>query len=218
MPAGFERSFDCYVACFCAQEELLHQWRFYAESGGGVAIGFDAAELGKRALVKSTRERAMLAPVEYNPDHQELALVQLFSAAIEMMSPYAELQVHEAIDCINLCSGFIRGNAMRYFLTFKHPAFEVEKEWRLVLVPFDTAGTGLEFRDGPFGLTPYVEIHPFWDPEPSAARPMALTSVTHGPVSDPSTAKLALQKLLRSSGYRQTTVKGSQLPFRIPMR
>jgi hypothetical protein len=45
--------------------------------------------------------------------------------------------------------------------TFKNPAFSEEKEWRIVLLgPGSKKGSGLSvrFRNGPLGLTPYLQF------------------------------------------------------------
>jgi hypothetical protein len=48
------REDEVYICCFCERENLLRQWRGYADDGGGVSMEFDAQGFGPiRALCPS---------------------------------------------------------------------------------------------------------------------------------------------------------------------
>jgi hypothetical protein len=52
---------DYYTFCLCQRPDLLSQWRAYAASGGGYAIGFEMHDLALAA----SRQGFGLFPVEY---------------------------------------------------------------------------------------------------------------------------------------------------------
>jgi hypothetical protein len=45
---AFDGMLDCYISRFCERDDLLNQWRVYASSGGGYALGLKAKEIGRR--------------------------------------------------------------------------------------------------------------------------------------------------------------------------
>lgn len=70
------------------------------------------------------------------------------------------------------------------------------------------------FRDGQFGLTPYVCL----DVSPMAGvnhNRLPLARITHGPVPNPGNVRFALDKLLRSKNYAFVEIAGSTLPVRV---
>lgn len=213
---AFEGMLDCYVACFCERNDLLNQWRVYAATGGGYALGFHTREIGMRWGQLHPNQDLVLTKVIYEPAAQTALIEQVIDAAVtelrSLLDPTST--VESANTLIALCCQFVRSHVADYLLSFKHPAFSVESEWRLCLTPDTSDEIQIRFRDGPYGLTPYVEI----DPTPMAGvntNKLPLASITHGPVPDPSNTRFALDKLMRSRGYYHAEISGCDLPFRL---
>ena len=120
------------------------------------------------------------------------------------------MSITEANTFIARCCGFVRAETAGYLMCFKHPAFEVEQEWRLCHVTTPGDETNILFRDGPYGLTPYVTL----DPTPMAG---IYTNKLphHGPATDPTNVRYAIGKLLRVNGYFRTDIAGSTLSVRV---
>lgn len=212
---AFDGMFDCYIACFCERDDLLNQWRTYAGSGGGFALGLKAKEIGRRWGQLERTQDFVLRRVVYDVDQQRNLLAAVIDGAIAVLASATQgVDVDEANNVIARCCQFVRAETADYLLSFKHPAFEIEQEWRLCHVVSTGEDGHLKFREGPFGLTPYVCL----DVTPMAGvnhNKLPLSRVTHGPVPNPENVRFALNKLLRSLNYAFVEVAGSTLPVRV---
>lgn len=212
---AFEGMLDCYVSCFCERNDLLHQWRFYAAAGGGYAVGFETREIGRRWGQLHPPQDLVLTRVIYDQDTQTAHIAQVIELAIAELKALLDRDstVESCNTLIAACCQFVRSHVADYLISFKHPAFAIESEWRLCLTPDPMEEINISFRDGTYGLTPYVEI----DPTPMAginANKLPLAEITHGPVPDPENTRFALNALLRTHGY-QIQIDGCELPFRL---
>lgn len=212
---GFDGMVDCYIACFSESDELLNQWRTYAESGGGYALGLKAREIGRRWGQIDRAQDFVLRRVIYDVEHQKNLLSEIIDRTIDALAICtANASVEEANNVIARCCQFVRAGVADYLISFKHPAFAIEKEWRLCHVVSHGEEDHVLFRDGQFGLTPYVCL----DVSPMAGvhhNKMPLAQITHGPNPNPDNVRFALSKLLQAKGYAFVEVAGSTLPVRV---
>ena len=149
-----------YMSCFSEQEDLLSQWRGYAEGGRGVAIGFKTRALKQRMQPFFGEELPTnpgycngLAKVHY-PDKDKLR---------NWLSPVLDrLAVPQ--NCVDVGKGL-----SNYALLFKNPAFKEEGEWRIVATPQRKFVCGwsikdpnlsgaLKFRHTEKGLSSYFQL------------------------------------------------------------
>jgi hypothetical protein len=212
---AFDGMFDCYIACFCEQDDLLNQWRVYAGTGGGYALGFRAKEIGQRWGELLPTQDFLLRKVVYDEGLQRRLISEVLECATLALSKATQgISVADANNLIARCCQFVRSEVADYLFCFKHPAFAVEQEWRLCHIVSPGEEGHVQFRDGPYGLTPYVCL----DPSPMAGvnhNRLPLTRITHGPVPDPTNVRFALNKLLRAKGYAFVEIAGSVLPVRV---
>jgi hypothetical protein len=91
-----------------------------------------------------------------------------------------------------------------------HPKFEEENEYRQFYQPGATS-LQLEnkFRNGRFGLTPYVEV-PFIE-----EGRLPLRSVTIGPCQDEELEIYTVKTLLEKHSYTNVEVLVSEIPLRV---
>jgi len=162
-----------YLAiCFCAKGDLLSQWRAYADSGKGCALGFDSSALSESA--------GELFKVIYNEAEQ----VSLIKETIDLVTrslatsieTLGEGQIQEILPTYSM---ILRHHLNRMVFTFKHPAFEEESEWRLI-VPYtrDEKLDVMGFRQAGALLVPYLPIS-FGDGTVNPKLP--LLDIVHGP-------------------------------------
>lgn len=212
---AFDGMADSYVACFCEKDDLLNQWRAYAASGGGFALGFRSRDIGMRVRLEKPGHDFVLRKVEYDEAMQR----RLLSEIIDLATDHLEIaarghSVSDANNAIAQCCQFVRAEAADYFACFKHPAFSVEEEWRIWHITMPHKESHVLYREGAYGLTPYVAL----DPSPMAgisANRLPIEKITHSPARDPENVRLALSKMLRSKGYASVEIAGSTLPLRI---
>jgi hypothetical protein len=108
-----------FVCSFCEAKEAAH-WLHYGRAGTGVAIGFDAISLYRVG-------QFILYEVRYRQDDQR----ELLRAIVDLVDGYAGQFLAEP-EALNL---FAEATAMFVQLVapwMKSPAFESEKEWRLI--------------------------------------------------------------------------------------
>lgn len=212
---AFDGMFDCYIACFCERDDLLNQWRVYAGSGGGYALGIKANEIGRRWGELHPTQDFVLRKVIYKEELQKKLIAEVLDiASLILAGATQNVSVADANNLIARCCQFVRVEVADYLFCFKHPAFAVEEEWRLCHIVSQGEEDHVLFRDGLYGLTPYVCL----DPSPMAGvhhNKLPLARITHGPVPYPSNVRFALNKLLRAKDYAFVEVAGSVVPVRV---
>lgn len=211
----YEQEAKVYVACFCANGDLLSQWRGYGAAGGGYAVGFATAHLSPSltsvALVPNTSLR--MRKVIYNPNTQEGLVRERVRALCEPGKSSGQGSRQSA-------------NADAWFSTFfseclncfKDPAFEEEKEWRAIQFGRrefrDIPNLKFDFRTSGSRIIDYTLL----DLKPSEGKytgKLPISVVRYGPTLDPKTTERSLQILLRAHGYSADLVelKQSIVPF-----
>lgn len=172
---GFD--IDFYAASFCTSGDLLSQWREYAGGAGyavGLALRHDTTRIdnedisirrknGLRSLSDiSDREGANVAQqriaknwsppflrrVIYDPDKQR----SLVESVVDKFVRAANAQGGSFIKPSLALSLIL----YEFCISFKHPSFREEKEWRLV-IPVSTERDTVSFRTGATTLIPFTE-------------------------------------------------------------
>jgi hypothetical protein len=192
---------DPYVVCFCAEGNLLSQWRAYAANGDGFAIHFDPKSL-MSGLKRDpdVAANAKLFRVIYDREEQRrfvgLAIQQLLSA----------MDTHDPQEVLAALPGVF--SEMPF--CFKHNAFSEEQEWRLVFLPRSERFLDVRVSAGHF--VPYASFR-ICDAE---ERP-PYVGITHGPTLEASNTEKALKMLLGKTVpkfWDSIRVSGSDAPLR----
>lgn len=139
-------------------KDLLSQWRGYCHNGG-VSISFD-----KQCLQTLIKENNLLIQ---RCLYDKTEIEEFIANKIVGMSPkdYQE----KIIDNV-FCNK--QGERMPYNLVgsvfhnisfIKHEAYREEREWRIVYMdhyerPLSSLGEKVEYRNGPYGNIPYLEL------------------------------------------------------------
>jgi hypothetical protein len=208
-PSLWSANLDAYVSCFCSKGDLLSQWRGYPSSGGGYALGLRSESL--------RRGSGVLRRVIYAKETQRLLLRDLLVPIVERVASVeypADDGWGEAWDwLVDGHFAAVATSVIECSLCFKHPGFEEESEWRLVIVherdpkrrPSDRPA---EVRATPTGLLPYVV---------RSLESDAVATVVVGPGSQPTLARDAAIQLLRGAGYTNAAdmVTHSDIPLRV---
>ncbi|MFS7187876.1 DUF2971 domain-containing protein [Serratia proteamaculans] len=138
----YEENFrPSYVTCFSKNNDLLSQWRAYAENGLGVAIGFDPDVLDldiKKTVevngvsTESVVDKFELHDVNYlqNKEIKE----NVIQAARQWRNTEGEYHFdEESGETLNdITAGFFGMNCERLAVMHKNPTFEEEDERRLI--------------------------------------------------------------------------------------
>jgi Protein of unknown function (DUF2971) len=198
---------DFYSVSFVTKGDLLSQWRGYGSSGGGYAIGFDAARL-VRPPSSYPQPQRFLNRVIYDEATQLRILRDVADAMLALFATVdptgsgltqARARVFSAL-----------GEVVGFVFTFKDPAWAEEQEWRAVYVVPSGALEGVRFRPGGGVAVPYVNLAIGTGPEGG----LPIREIVVGPRVDTDTAVRSLELLLASSGYSDVDITLSSVPLR----
>lgn len=144
---------DHFISSFC-EDKVLSQWRGYAP-GAGYAVGFYSGTLCAMASKPENHDRGACAlrRVHYGADHQKDMIRSRIAALNEILEPLAD-QLEPTYDHefrrLILLWNQIAASFHPTLALIKHPAFEAEKEWRLVRTlwkpPVPTVDWPVRFR------------------------------------------------------------------------
>jgi hypothetical protein len=198
-----EQIFQPFVACFCDSGNLLSQWLGYSSSGRGYCLGFQFSGATRIVSEKENLDVGwppVLRRVIYNEDEQrslvkEYSEMVLRAASDSLQSSLAlvpeknEIKVVEmALQATNILFDML--------LSFKHPAFESEGEWRLLRVTAQRREPEkLRFRESAGSLIPYRPTH-IYDNEESKKPSFPLRSIGFGPMLEPERTRSAIELFL----------------------
>jgi len=186
-----------YVFSLSEESDSLSQWRGYTKPGDGYSIGFDVSWLSERA--KSTQGAWNLARCVYTA--KEVASL-VATAIADVRSDTAGASDAE-------CGQNLASKLLSLVPLVKHPAFEAEHEWRLVV---GTPAPQVKLRRGTNSLTPYVDVHLIWSKDNQGELEVSVV-IGPGPATERS---LAAVSTFMTGGERRSIrdVRVSHIPYR----
>lgn len=205
-----------YVACFCERDNLLSQWRAYAQSGG-YAIVFPLKQL-RGGMMVSDQYHTELHRVIYNRQTQILLLQLVMDDLISVLNDESVRQLWKSYSpeeqyyfSISFNS-FLQTLALNEIVRFKDPAFEEEREWRLAVRPMslelkDEEIQQLKFRTARGLAVPYLELRP------KDGKLLPIQSVRYGPTLKQKQTVNALSLLFQQKGYPKVPFNGAGIPL-----
>ncbi len=190
-----------YVCCFCAEDNLLSQWRGYAENGTGVSIQFDHKEFESLTGADCPHGLLRLWKVFYDDDKQRTIVSKALEFAWEHQTSLSlEKRAQNAADAIEF-----------FIPTFKNGGFNEENEWRLIFTPNPATGVVPEFRAARDMLVPYYTLKKLgWLPN----NLLPITALRIGPSRHKELNDQSARLLLKQRGYANVPVEKSLTPFR----
>jgi len=195
-----------FVVCFTPSGDDLGQWRAYADNGKGFALGFDGARL-EAAFGQMPHLTGSFSMI-YDDQSLRQAAERIATEALRA----AEFPVGRGYDGPTL-SAYLHAlsvqtsNAILYTaMYFKHPAYEVEREYRFEHVRAMDNVEGVVT----VGSRSYVEFD--W----RTRDPALLTHIVLGPAADQKQARQYAEECLRSVGIDPPSVRiqPSAIPYR----
>ena len=214
-----------YLVCFCEDDNLLSQWRTYGQSGG-YSIGFEAPskQVGVKPQLKPEPNTytSKLIKVIYDRTIQAERCRSLISS---VLSIFDDADVARAINSVpsdplvgnSRIRSIIADMLLEEIVGFKNQAFEIEKEWRMVVRPRELTKQGTDdggrtptpvyFRSARGRLVPYVKLIPT-----IVDTRIPVASVRSGPTLDKATTGMATRMMLDQFGFLNVRVDGSDIP------
>lgn len=198
------RGDQVYVCCFCEKDNLLSQWRGYAENGGGVSVEFDPNGFTAVAGPDCGHGLMRLWKVFYDREQQRKILRDCID--------YHGWSVAGEDDRIRLVV-----DALQFFMpTFKNGDFREEQERRLIFTPYPAALPKPKFRTKRGLLVPYFSLREL--AEPAVVGVLGFKLPIKGILIGPSLHKElnveSMKMMLAKHGYLDVPVRASATPYR----
>lgn len=203
-------TFRPFVACFCEDGNLLNQWRAYGSNGGGFAIGFDREDLFKVA----DRHVDLYKITYVNEVQRRLLISGMKIVCDDLMSGFPTVDYRADSAIVDFYEPALSRWLARCLVSFKHPLFEEEKEWRLVYLPtiepFEFDKMDFHTTDGK--IKPYINLELASSAETKDHK-LPIREIIYGP-THASQIEDSLTLLITKYGYAtQAVIKGSNIPF-----
>ena len=215
-----------YLACFCEDDNLLSQWRAYGQSGG-YSLGFrypaDDFLTGQGFKPEPNTYTSKWVKVEYDRDEQAKKCAAILDPVLAIFddpdTTRAMVTVgdHPQVGYSKILSALI-DMLLEEIVGFKNKAFDIEKEWRVVVRQRELTKQGTDdggktplpvhFLISKGTLIPYVKLIPT-DP----AKKLPIACVRTGPTLDKTTAGMAVSMMLVRNGF-SAGVQGSDISVR----
>jgi hypothetical protein len=195
-----------YLASFCADGDLLSQWRAYGAFGGGYALGFDPGCLYGRQT-REKRPYRILRKVIYDAELQRRIMRDWLTELVRQKTVQQRNAV--ARDFLNFLSECLS--------TFKDPGYREEAEWRLIQFGRDEARTWTwptKFRARAGQVVPYADLD-LSKSKGQLAGKLPVRVIVHGPTLNPARAMRSLEQFCASRGFSADILdlRASKIPF-----
>lgn len=191
---------DTFVASYSTKPDLLSQWRSYSGGGVGYCLGF-----ATEGIASLDHRTPLLEPVIYRDSQAQ----EVISTMLKRVDDFFQNNEFGEVE-VGFLLGTVGATLANLACTIKHPAFEEEAEYRQF---YQLGATELvldvKFRNGRFGLTPYVDVPFIVDGS------LPLISVTIGPCNDFELESFAVKALLEKYSYSNVEVVESRIPLRV---
>jgi hypothetical protein len=186
--------FPVYVTCFCESGDLLSQWRAYgSDHGYAIEVKTDALTTAVQQIA-SYPEGKSLMQVRYGRD----AAADVVSTAMRDLSEDTNLN-HSAVH-----AHYMALHLTAMLAGVKHPGFQEEREWRVVVAFEDEAPGLVRFRSTPMAIVPYIEVSLPKD---------AIVTIRVGPGRHVDVREAGVRRLLKTVGC-DAPVLHSEVPLR----
>lgn len=196
------------VGCFSGEkgEDLLSQWRAYADSGKGYAFGFEPNQL------PDDNSNTKLRKVIYDDAEQNKIIKDLIEKYIKKLHDVLLVPTSNPAFKNEFVSDFSHSVSTilhEYISCFKHQSWEAEHEVRLVysVTPFLTAKkvpnpSDIDFRTSQNGLViPYKDINVLREDPNDFKKRLPLKKIIVGPKINFPMAKNSIEQILSKLEY-----------------
>jgi hypothetical protein len=207
---------DAFIVSLCGDGDSLHAWRAYGDGGRGYSIGLVAREIGLRVPPNRQEPGFSMLPVIYDREQQQAILRPKVEQVLKRLrdrrtakpETFPEYQSIEELfaDCLT------------EIVSFKHPAFHEEKEYRIVFIrdPFPDPPTEprpVRFRPRGGLLVPYVAV----DISPNVGDHqdvLPIADIVIGPRLETAVAKIGASRAVNTGRRRLVEIRQSIMPIR----
>jgi hypothetical protein len=195
------RNEQIYICCFCERDNLLSQWRGYADNGGGVSFDFAADGFTEISGRDCPNGLMRLWKVFYDRPQQR--------GIVEKCIDYPYWPSQSDQDRLRYVV-----YALQFFLpTFKNPDFKEESERRLIFTPYLDSKVAMRFRTRGGMLVPYFTLREIVG-DAATAFHLPISSVLIGPSLNRELNVESMRLALQTHRHLDVPVAASTTPYR----
>jgi hypothetical protein len=210
--APVEDYWDMYVACFCAEGNLLSQWRTYGKSGGYTLV-FRSLDLHLSQLPDRCLRRVI-----YDNSEQDRWVKLALDWYVHRIAAIGRIEdPAEAAAALDQAACLMWIALCEMCVSFKLDVFKEESEWRLIeIMPKKERlrdVDNLKFRSKAGTLIPYRQF-----PIERATEAQPICTLDHiecGPTLSREDVEQSVLMFLRSEGYSGVWVTSSMIPLKV---
>jgi hypothetical protein len=206
-----------FIFCLSERSDSLSQWRAYGSGGAGYSLGFASAGLarerddGEFSLVRLT----------YDEQHQRALIAAGVQEVRDFFAKLFKLTIPRGAQpgILHRANVLLSQYLLRIALLFKHPSFEDEAEWRLVVGYSEQSGQKdvamldkVQFRSDAGLVKAFLDFD-FATEEHDNRRCVPLRRVMYGPTLRPVATGFSIEFFLRRRGYSHVSVDKSKVPL-----
>jgi Protein of unknown function (DUF2971) len=197
------RDDQVYICCFCEKDNLLSQWRGYADGGGGVSIEFEPSGFAGLSGPDCAHGLMRLWKIFYDREQQQKIVHDCISY------PWPATNNAEKVSFIV--------DALEFFMpTFKNGDFREEQERRLIFTPYPAVVPKPQFRTRRGLVVPYFSLQELSNPlgqfDPAFRLP--ISRILIGPSAQCALNVQSVKLMLQPIGYSNVSVEASTTPYR----
>jgi len=205
--SDFESYIDGLGFCLSGREDLLSQWRGYADDASGVSIGFSKNYLRQLSTTCFNTKKAdfHLEKVVYEKEAQKKLINLAYTGIKKALNKIPHIGTSKATEFILYPNKALFWNKL--FL-LKTKAFHEEREWRFVSLFFKNWKAPCSFRPLDDKIIPYREL----ELKRLVKYPDRIVKVYLGPKNK--TPKYVIELFLEKNGFKNVEVVRSSASYR----
>lgn len=198
------------VASFCADGDLLSQWRAYGAEATGVALGFSGSYL------KGLSNRGFLRTWKciYDPGDHETIIRELVEMALHCFNMRHTLSNDAAKQTFaKEIIGWFNTTFLRVAPVLKDRNFHEEKEWRIISTSIKSTNPDYDIVSLGSRQMPIFRLN---FPVAKDGTCGVLSRIRLGPTGDRDAMSKTLVALLQKHGHSRISIQPSSIPYRAP--
>lgn len=196
-----------YVCSFTELDDSLSQWRGYCQDGNGISLSFDFVGF---------KTNLVLRKCNYDESLQKKIVKELVDWWFSQLDSNIEANIVKTVSNASnfgigaiISSHFVlecRNSFFRVAPFFKHPKYEEEAEWRIVIGGDESLCRNIKIVDSTYILKPYFCLSLGWLPK--------IKQIKVGPSSHIDLNESSAKLFLKSKGLDSDIVMRSDIPYR----
>lgn len=210
-------AYHYFIFCLSERADSLSQWRAYGSAGSGYSLGFLARSLS----VDREEGEFFFIKLIYDRARQDALVAEAIAETRDFFTKLFAGTVRDPhkLGVLHRANVHLAQHMMRLAILFKHPSFEDEGEWRLLVGYSEKSGpkdlamlSKVQFRASSGLVRPFLDFN-FANMDVEGGKRLPLAELMYGPTLRPTATAFSVEFFLGQRGYRHLRTKRSAVPL-----